>query len=188
MLVETVAEEAGCPDCGVVSGLIKDRPTSRAKDVPHGLVPLRLWVRKRRFACGEALCDRGSFTETSAQLPARSRVTTRLKVKVAAAVSTTNRSVSEVAADHGIAWWTVHRILVKAAADVLGQAGPTAMIGIDETRARRVRWLREQIEESFTWRRSDPWMTSIVNLDPTQRGGIIGLAAGRSGACVEGAG
>ena len=49
------------------------------------------------------------------QLPARARVSTRLKVKVAAAVSTTNRSVSEVAADHGIAWWTVHRILVKAA-------------------------------------------------------------------------
>ena len=182
VLVERVADEAGCPVCGVMSGRIKDRPTSRVKDLPHGLVPLRVFVRKRRLACLQALCERKSFTETSAQLPARARVTTRLKVKVAAAVTTTNRAVSEVAKDHGIAWWTVHRILVKAAADVVGQAAPTSMIGIDETRARSVRWLREETN----WRRSDPWMTSIVDLDPTHMGGIIGLAAGRSGACVEG--
>jgi len=182
VLVESVAEDGGCPVCGVMSGVIKDRPTSRVKDLPHGPVPLRVWVRKRRFACAEVLCERRSFTETSAQLPARARVTTRLKVKVAAAVTTTNRAMSEVASDHGIAWWTVHRILVKAAADVLGQAVPTSMIGIDETRARSVRWL---LEES-SWRRSDPWMTSIVDLDPTHPGGIIGLAAGRSGACVQG--
>jgi transposase len=55
------------------------------------------------------------------------------------------------------------------------------MIGIDETRARSVRWF---LKESG-WARSDPWMTSIVDLDPTHPGGIIGLAPGRSGACVE---
>ena len=186
VLVESVAEQGGCPACGVLSGLIKDRPTSRVKDLPHGPVPLVVWVRKRRFACVEVLCARRSFTETSAQLPARARVTTRLKVKVCAAVTTTNRAVSEVAKDHGIAWGTVHRILVKAAADILGQAAPTSMIGIDETRARSVRWIQEDLEQTSTWRRSDPWMTSIVDLDRSHPGGIIGLAAGRSGACVEG--
>jgi len=138
------------PACGVLSGLIKDRPTSRVKDLPHGPVPLVVFVRKRRFACAELLCERRSFTEPTAQLPARARVTTRLKVKVCAAVTTTNRAVSEVAKDHGIAWWTVYRILVKAAADVLGQAAPTSMIGIDETRARRVRWVQEGIEQKLT--------------------------------------
>jgi transposase len=194
VLVECVAEEGGCPSCGVMSAVIKDRPTSRVKDLPHGLVPLRVWVRKRRFACAQRLCERQSFTETSAQLPARARVTTRLKVKVSAAVTTTNRAVSDVARDHGVAWWTVHRILVRAAADVLGQAAPTAVIGIDETRARSVRWTQQAGESTsenavtttLTWRRSNPWMTSIVDLDRTHRGGIIGLAAGRSGACVEG--
>jgi len=29
----------------VMSALIKDRPTSRVKDLPHGLVPLRVWVQ-----------------------------------------------------------------------------------------------------------------------------------------------
>ena len=122
VLVENVAQQGGCPACGVLSGVVKDRPMSRVKDLPHGLVPLVVWVRKRRFVCAERLCTRRSFTETSSQLPARARVTTRLKVRVCAAVATTNRAVSEVATDHGIAWWTVHRILVKAAADVLRQA------------------------------------------------------------------
>jgi transposase len=186
VLVESVAEQGGCPGCGVLSALIKDRPTSRVKDLPHGLVPLIVFVRKRRFACVEVLCERRSFTETSDQLPARARVTTRLRVKVCAAVTTTNRAVSEVATEHGIAWGTVHRILVKAAADILGQAAPTTMIGIDETRARSVRWIQDGLEHSSTWRRSDPWMTSIVDLDRSHAGGIIGLSAGRSGACVEG--
>jgi transposase len=183
VLVESVAAEGGCPACGVLSGLIKDRPTSRIKDLPHGVVPLRVWVRKRRFVCAEGACGRRSFTETSGQLPARSRLTTRLRKKISAAVSTTNRAMSEVGNDYGVAWWTVHRVLVAAAADVLGQAAPTTTIGIDETRARSVRW---QLLAEIGWRRSDPWMTSIVDLDPTSRGGIIGLAPGRSGACVEG--
>ena len=182
VLVESVAVEGGCPACGVLSGLIKDRPTSRVKDLPHGQVPLRVWVRKRRFVCAEVACTRRSFTETSGQLPARSRLTTRLRRKISSAVSTTNRAMSEVGNDYGVAWWTVHRVLVAAAADVLGPAEPTTRIGIDETRARSVRWLLGELG----WRRSDPWMTSIVDLDPASRGGIIGLAPGRSGACVEG--
>jgi hypothetical protein len=170
----------------VLSGLIKDRPTRRAKDLPHGGVVLRVWAPKRRFVCVEPLCKRKSFTETTAQLPARARVTTRLKMKVSAAVTTTNRAVSEVAKEHGIAWWTVPRILVRSTADVLGQASPTTMIGIDETGARSVRWVQEGIEKTVTWRQSDPWVTSIVNLDRSHPGGIIGLAAGRYGACVQG--
>ena len=49
MLIENVADRGGCPDCGVLSALIKDRPTSQAKDLGHGSVPLIVWVRKRRF-------------------------------------------------------------------------------------------------------------------------------------------
>ena len=181
VLVESLATEDGCPGCGVLSALVKDRPTSRVKDLPHGVVPLRVWVRKRRFRCAEAACVRRSFTETSGQLPARSRLTTRLPKKIGAAVSTTNRAMSEVGNDYGVAWWTVHRVLLAAAADVLGPAEPTAAIGVDETRARSVWWLLGEVG----WRRSDPWITSIVDLDPASRGGVIGLAPGRSGACVE---
>jgi transposase len=181
VLVESSAKEGGCPSCGVMSSRVKDRPVCRLKDLPHGSVPLRLWVCKRRFMCTEQLCSRRSFTEVSDQIPARSRLTSRLRSKVSAAVTATNRAMSEVAKDYGVAWWTVHRILVDTAVQALGQAAPTSMIGIDETRARSVRWFYKETG----WRRSDPWMTSIVDLDPSHPGGIIGLAPGRSGACVE---
>ena len=36
VLVESVADEGGCPACGVLSGLIKDRPTSRVEDPRTG--------------------------------------------------------------------------------------------------------------------------------------------------------
>ena len=196
VLIESVQTEGGCPACGVLSALVKERPTCRVKDLPYGLVPLRVWVRKRRLLCAEPLCPRRSFTQTCPQLPARSRLTGRLRVKVATAVTATNRAMSEVAAEHDLAWGTVHRILVAAAVTEVGQAAPTAMIGIDETRARSVRWLPEQAAEEaggkdeaspppLRWRRSNPWMTSIVDLDPTHPSGVIGLAPGRSGACVK---
>src|ERR1035437_4688927 len=177
VLVESFAVEGGCPSCGVMSSRVKDRPICRLKDLPHGSVPLRLWVCKRRFVCSEQLCARRSCTEISDQIPARSRLTHWLRTKVSAAVTATNRAMSEVAADYGVAWWTVHRILVAAAVQVLGPTAPTTMIGIDETRARSVRWFFKET----SWARSDPWMTSIVDLDPAHPGGIIGLAPGRSG-------
>ncbi len=70
VLVESVATGGGCPACGVLSDWTKDRPTSRIRDLPHGVVPLRVWIRKRRFVCAERASVRRSFTETSAQLPA----------------------------------------------------------------------------------------------------------------------
>ena len=111
VLVESVADQGGCPGCGVLSGVIKDRPTSRVKDLPHGLVPLRVFVRKRRFACVEALCGRRSFTETTVELPARARVTTRLKGKLEAAVTGSNRAVSDLPARTSPAVRRGHRTL-----------------------------------------------------------------------------
>ena len=68
VLIESVQTEGGCPACGVLSELVKDRPTCRVKDLPYGLVPLRVWVRKRRLLCAEPLCPRRSFTQTCPQL------------------------------------------------------------------------------------------------------------------------
>ena len=64
-------------------------------------------------------------------------MTTRLSAWVGVAVAGANRAVSEVAAECGIAWWTAYGMLVLAV--VACPAAPTAMIGIDETRARSVR-------------------------------------------------
>jgi transposase len=77
VLVENATAEGGCPACGVISARVKDRPTSRVKDLPHGPTGLTVWVRKRRFVCAEADCPKRSFTEVSGQLAARSRLTVR---------------------------------------------------------------------------------------------------------------
>src|ERR1035438_6049132 len=100
VLVESVAKEGGCPSCGVMSSRIKDRPVCWLKDLPHGSVPLHVRVCKRRFLCTEKHCARRSFTEVSDQIPARSRLTKRLRTKVSAAVTATNRAMSEVAGDY----------------------------------------------------------------------------------------
>jgi transposase len=59
------------------------------------------------------------------------------------------------------------------------------VLGIDETRTRTVRWILEDIGAQRVWRRSDPWMTSFVDADPSRAGVLLGLAPGRSGSCVR---
>lgn len=115
-------------------------------------------------------------------MPARSRLTMRLRSGLAEAIAGSNRAVSEVANQYRVAWHTAHRALIAAAARWLPEPTPTTVLGMDETRARRVRWLLAE----QGWRRSDPWMTSFVDADTRRPGVLLGLAPGRSGACVRG--
>jgi transposase len=92
-----------------------------------------------------------------------------------------NRAVAEVAGEYGVAWHTAHQALIAAASRWLPPPPPTRVLGIDETRARSVRWLLDEAG----WRRSDPWMTSFVDADSQVPGRLLGLAPGRSGGCVK---
>lgn len=181
VVVETVSREGPCPGCGVVTSRVKDRPLVRIKDLPASGQRVELWWRKQRLGCHEALCVVGSFTQVSAAIAPRARVTRRLRETVATAIPSGNRAVSEVAAEYGVSWPTAHRALVAAAARWLPEPEPTGVLGIDETRARSVRW----VLHDAGWRRSDPWLTSFVNADTTQPGLLLGLAPGRSVACVR---
>jgi transposase len=181
VVVETVAPQGFCPDCGAASTRVKDRPLVRVRDLPASDQQVALWWRKRRLLCHEPSCPRRSFTQVSAEIPPRSRMTDRLRQRLAEAIARSNRAVSEVAAEYGVAWRTAHRAFVAAAATWLGTPTPTRVLGIDETRARRVRWILADVG----WRRSDPWMTSFVDADTTGPGLLLGLAPGRSGACVR---
>lgn len=88
--------------------------------------------------------------------------------------------MSEVARGYGVSWPTAHRLLVAAAARWLPPTA-TTRLGIDETWFRSVRWLLDGI----TWRRSDPWRTSLVECSTGGRGSLFGLAPGRTGGCVR---
>ncbi|WP_460826450.1 transposase family protein [Nostocoides australiense] len=66
--VDVVTDEesaAACPECGVFSTSVKERATTRPRDVPYGSAPIRLVWHKTRWRCREETCSRGSFTECS---------------------------------------------------------------------------------------------------------------------------
>src|SRR5664280_2267740 len=124
---------------------------------------------KRRFACDQVECPRRAFTEVTDQLGRRRLLTLRLRQQLERAVSRGPRSVADVAREYAVSWWSANQALIDRAADVLGPARAGVRL----------------LEESG-WRRSDPWMTSFVDLDPSSPGGLLGLAPGRSGAAVTG--
>jgi len=181
LIMEQTAREGPCPACGVVSSAVKDRPLVRIKDLPASGQLVELWWRKRRLLCAEPLCPRRSFTQIADAIRPRARVTERLRDKLASAIATSNRAVSDVAAEYGVSWPTAHKALIAAAARWLPEPAPTTVLGIDETRSRSVRWILEETG----WKRSDPWLTSFVDCTPGRPGPLLGLAPGRTGACVK---
>jgi transposase len=177
--VVTVDETAAaCPDCGVISTSVKASVTTRPKDVPYGERPVRLRWHKRRWRCRERDCPRATFTECVAEIPAGTRTTGRLRRAVARAVAA-NRCVDEVARSHGLSWPTVQRSVDAHAGRVLAEPAPTPVLGIDETRFGRPRWVRGA---DGSWARTDPWETGFVDLAGGQ--GLLGQAAGRTSGCV----
>ena len=170
VIIEQTARAGPCPECGVVSGAVKERPWMRLKDLPISGQTVQLWWRKRRLVCGEDLCPRRTFTLTSAAVRSRARVTERLRHRVAMAIASSNRAVSDVAREFGVSWPTAPKALVDAAARWLPEPEPTSRLGIDETRFRSVRWILDGI----TWRRSDSWLTSFVDCSRDGPGSLLG--------------
>ena len=159
--IESLAVEGACPSCGVFTDRVHQRTSQRVRDVPvAGTVAV--WWRKRRFACSEWRCPRRTFAEHTVQVPPRARTTGRLVHAVLAAVTEAGRTVSEVAASYGVAWWTVQTVVDVAG--VLADTVPVAAVtrlGIDEHRYRSVRFFRDPITER--WCRYEPWMTPFVD-------------------------
>ena len=182
VVVETIDPSAGCPGCGVISRKVKDRPYRRIKDLPVSDQRVALWWLKRRLVCAEPLCSKGSFVERVDAITHRGRLTERLREKLATSIAASNRSVADVAREYQVSWHTAHNALINAAAGWLPEPPATRVLGIDETRARTVRW----VLEDAGWRRTDPWLTSFVDADPARSGPVLGLAPGRSGGCVAG--
>jgi transposase len=176
VLIEADAGEDGCPDCGVLSDRVHQRTRQRLRDVPvaGSAAGMEVVLLKRRFACVEAVCPRRTFVQVTEQVPLRARVTTRLRQLVLDAVVTGGRAVSSVAAEHQLGWWTVMG-MVNAAALVLADPDTLAVrrLGIDEHRYRSVRYYREP---DGSWRRFEPWMSTIVDADTGQ---VLGMVDGR---------
>jgi transposase len=107
VVIETAVREAGCPDCGVISTRIKERPLCRLKDLPASGQPVVLLWRKRRYACLEEACVRRSFVERTDAIPPRSRLTERLRLSARSASDSAfggHERARRCAGTRG-AWW-----------------------------------------------------------------------------------
>jgi len=178
-LVTTDPDAARCPDCGQVSSSGKEWVLTRPRDLPIGATAVLLQWRKRRWRCRVEACPRQSFTEQTAEVPARARTTTRLRARLATAVED-GRAQAEVAATFGVSWPTVQRAVVAYGQAELGDPAPTPVLGMDETRFGRPRWVRGP---GGGWSRTDPWETGFVDLAGGQ--GLLGQVDGRTTAAVR---
>jgi len=172
--VDTAA--AGCPSCGVVSTSVKERVTTSPRDIPYGEAGIEVVWHKIRWRCRESACARSSFTESIVEVPAGRRTTGRLRRAVGAAVGDACRSVAEVAGAFGLSWPTPHAAFVEHADALLAAPEPTTVLGIDETRRGKPRWVRDSPQQR--WRRVDPYDTGFVDLAGTQ--GLLGQTEGRT--------
>jgi transposase len=115
------------------------------------------------------------------------RTTTRLREAIAQGVEA-GRAVDEVAAAHGVSWPTAQRAVDAYAARELGEPEPTPLLGMDETRFGRPRWIRtiDGPDQAERWVRLEPWETGFVDLRCAEAGGqgLLGQVDGRSGAAV----
>jgi transposase len=88
-VVHVVTDEetaAACPSCGVFSTSRKGRVTTSPKGVPYGQDRIILRWNKTRWRCREDYCERSSFTEAIAQVPACARTTRRLRTQIGAGI------------------------------------------------------------------------------------------------------
>lgn len=70
VIIEQIARECPCPECGVVSATVKDRPLMRLKDLLIFGQSVELWWRKRRLICRKGLCPRETFIQVSVAVKA----------------------------------------------------------------------------------------------------------------------
>jgi hypothetical protein len=164
----------------VISTSVKGHVTTTPRDIPYGETGISVYWHKTRWRCREVLCPRGSFTEAIEEIPAGRRTTGRLRRAIAAAVGNAARSVAEVAGAYGVTWPTAHAAFVEHADALLTEPEPTPVLGIDETRRGKPRWVHDS--EDTPWRRIDPYDTGFVDLSGSQ--GMLGQTEGRTSACV----
>jgi len=117
---------AACPSCGAVSTSVKGHAVTRPRDVPYGVAPVDLVWHKRRWRCREAARPRvrASFTESLPAVPARARVTARLRRECGAGVAERFSCVQAGARHYRVSWPVADPRLRRARR--AGAGGPLA--------------------------------------------------------------
>lgn len=181
--LSTGSEQARCcPECGQRAVRVKQWTTTRPRDLPVAGRAVRLRWRKRRWYCPTPECPRNSFTEQVEQVPARARLTTRLRQAAGAAVADGNHTIVQAARDLGLSWPVVHAAFTAHAAAVLpAEPEPVAVLGIDEVRRGKPSWSFDEVTQSWTTT-VDRWHVGFVDLIGGQ--GLLAQVEGRTSKAV----
>jgi transposase len=185
LLVETTAALVPCPACGAVARA-KDRRPSWVRDLPIAGRPVVLCWWKRVWCCPYPLCEQKSWTERHPAIAPRAALTERARQWAFEQVGEHDAAVSTVAAQLGVAWWTVMDQVIDrgtplvdhparlAAADGSGSAAVTA-IGVDETAFLRATGTHPTL-----------FATGIADLTPGRPARLLDVVKGRSGSVLAG--
>lgn len=175
--VTTANTPQACPSCATPATAVKGWVITQPGELPFP-VPTRLLWHKRRWRCQQPACPRSSFTESTPQIPARKRITSRLRAAAGHAVALGGRTVAQAAADVGLSWPVVHAAFLDHATPRLpDQPPPVAALGIDETRRGKPRFTLDT-DTGAIEQVTDRWHTGFVDLTGEQ--GLLGQVEGRS--------
>lgn len=181
-LVTADETAAACPGCGVISSSVKGHAVTRPRDLPYGQAPVALVWRKRRWRCRERACPRETFTEALPAVPARARLTARLRRECGAGVADRFTCVQAAAMHYRVSWPVAHRAYVAhVEAALTAPPAPVCVLGIDETRRGKIRWVQDPATGRWTVAH-DRWHTAVV--DAAGTGGLLAHIDGRTAAHV----
>jgi transposase len=115
-------------------------------------------------------------------VPARKRLTTRLRAEAGAAVADRGRTVVQAARDHDLSWPVVAAAFTDHSVRVLpAQPDPVRVLGIDEIRRGRPQWTFD--EATGGWQATvDRWHVGFCDLSAGQ--GLLGQVEGRNAQVV----
>ena len=172
LLVETVAELVGCPDCGAVARS-KDRRPCWVRDLPLAGRPVVLCWWKRIWCCPHELCEMKTWTEHHDAIAPRAVLTERARQWMFDQVGRRDAAVSRTAEQLGVAWWTVMRQVIDRGTPVVedtDRLDDVSAVGVDETAYLRA-----------TGAHPTEFATGIADLTPGRTARLLDVVAGCSG-------
>lgn len=173
--VETDADTAGCPGCGVLA-IGHGRREHRAADAPCFGIPVLVRWRKRVWRCAEVACAVTTFSETHALIGPRTKLTTRAVAWATDALAHDDTTVSALARHLGVYWHTLWNAVRDQARWRTG-------------RRDRLKGVRTLGVDEHVWRpgrhSADRAVTAMVDLTRDEQGRLwarlLDVVPGRSG-------
>jgi hypothetical protein len=159
----------------------KDRRPGWVRDLPIGGRPVVLCWWKRIWCCPHPACEVRTWTEQHPAIAPRAALTERARQWAFEQVGDRDAAVSAVAAQLGVAWWTVMDQVIDRgtpqvdADDRVAPADhPVIAVGVDETA-----YLRATATHATTF------ATGIVDLTPGRPARLLDVVEGRSGTVLD---